>query len=147
MTTKPGQKPEPGEVFHFLVTGLTHPTFRHGAMLHVVSRRGDQVTITDRLLEAIADRNGESWLDLLHDPAEQVAKFGRKVIAPGPTPEDMVTTVVGSPEHETASRKARADAWKIEDPQKRRAALHDVDKRFGPPPLTSLTLTTYGSGQ
>ena len=146
MTTNNGDKPQVGEVFHFLATGLTRPTFRHGVLFHEVSRRGDQDVITDRLIEASTDRNGACWLDLLHDAAGQVAKFGREVIAPGPTPESMSRTVPGTAEHDTAARKAREDAWKIKDPRMRGEALREVHEGYGPPPSTSQTLTTYGSG-
>lgn len=147
MTGTKGSKPQVGEVFHFLAAGFTRPTLRRGVLLHEVSRRGDQDVITDQLIQAGTDRNGACWLDLLHDPAGQVAKFGREVIAPGPTPEGMSRTVPGSAEHDTAARRAREDAWKIKDPVKRGATLRELHKRFGPPPPTSQTLTTYGRGQ
>lgn len=131
MTGTNSSKPQVGEVFHFLAAGLTRPTLRRGVVLHEVSRRGDQDVITDQLIEAGTDRNGACWLNLLHDPAGQVAKFGREVIAPGPTPEGMSRTVPGSAEHDTAARKAREDAWKIEDPRMRGEALREVHKGTG----------------
>ena len=82
--------PVAGETVHLLVTGLTFPHERSGVIYHEVSRRGQELVLSERIIEACRDRVGASWLDLLHDPAAQVKRFGREVISPGPAPEGML---------------------------------------------------------
>ena len=135
--------PLAGETLHFLVTGLTHPRERSGVLYHEVCRRGQELVLSERIIEACRDRVGTSWLDLLHDPAAQVKRFGRELIAPGPAPEGTLPEV-GSAEFEDASREAYSLAAAIKDDGQRRAALAQVEQRFGPRPPTSRTVAHYG---
>lgn len=58
------------------------------------------------------DKNGDSWLDLLHDPAGQYRRWGRQMFAPGPWPGaswEEAGTFLTDPE-EIAAAKAGAEA-------------------------------------
>lgn len=139
----PTAPPTPGDVLHFLVDGLTHPRLNSGQVHHGVSRRGSDLVLTDRVIEATRDRNGDTWLDLLHDEAGQIAKFGRVVMAAGPAPAEMLPER-GSVEFEELYREAYSAAVGIENGAERRQALDAVSARFGPRGATSRTLAHYG---
>lgn len=146
MTTKIASTPEVGEQFHFLRTGTMFHTRVHGIPISRIANRGDQVTVTEELLELNRDRLGQlaPWLALAHDRQAQINKFGYEAVAPGPWPDLLAKTLPGTPEHDEAREEARRIAWTIEDEGRRREALDAVETEFGPASVTSKVLATFG---
>jgi hypothetical protein len=62
---------------HFLHDGLTS--------LGKVFTRGDELELTDEVLEETTDTKGHSWTSLTED--EQAERFGKVYFADGPFPE------------------------------------------------------------
>lgn len=139
------RSPEPGDRISFLVHGLSHHRVISGMHTGVVSRRGDELTVTTDLLDANRDRNGDlpAWLRLLHDPEGQVRHFGQQVVSDSAWDKSLLLTLPGEPEHEDARREAIRTANLIEDKADRKAALRDVEAMFGPAPSTSRTNALY----
>jgi hypothetical protein len=130
MTIKP---PIPGEQAHWIVTGQTYATGESAGTRGAVSQRGATFTITDALIQANTSRINESWVNLLHDEEGQVAKWGRRVFAPGPASADMDAYTVGSVEESFAREDARRVAQAIPDAGLRQRALKAVTEKFGIP--------------
>lgn len=133
-----------GDVVHALVSGFTFP----GSLELTggrVTRRGEDITITDDMLEAAKDRRGASFWDLVDDPDGQVARWGHEVFRRGSAPDDMETWTPGSPEHQLARERARQDAWTLPDPRERAAALQEVQRRYGALPDETVILTRGGA--
>lgn len=139
--------PEVGQTFHFLVSGVTHPSPKSANHFHEVSHRGDEITITQHLLDASRNRLGDlpPWLALLHDPQAQCDVLGHVVTAPGPWPAGVLKTTPGTVEHREARRKAIARAQAIPDEQAREDALAEIVEAYGRGSKSSRTLATYGS--
>lgn len=123
--------PKPGDQFHAVTTGITVATSTSLLGASTVLTRGQTVTLTADMIEASRDRNGDSWLDLLHDDLAQIARWGEVRIAPGPAPADMAPWLPGSPEEDAAREQARRAAYALVDDAERRLALARVDERFG----------------
>ena len=132
------------ETLHFLATGLSYLRTDHGPALGVVSTRGEELVLTPQVIDANSDRNGTCVFDLLHNPEAQVARFGREFFAPGPAPADMLRTEPGTAEHEVARARERHAASHLADPKDRADALREIAERYGEPPTSSRTLSTYG---
>lgn len=137
--------PEPGQVIHFLHSGLTYHRIHKGQFTAFVSRRGDELTITEELLDANRDRHGvlAPWLGLLHNPEAQMHRWERIVVAVGPFPSDLLRTEPGDPDHDDARRAAVRDAKQIKDKVEQRAALQAIEKTYGPAQSTSKSLAAY----
>ena len=151
--TKP-KPPVPGDSIHFLVDGFTFPLDSGLMAQSHVSRRGETAVITQKLIDASRDRDGNSWLDLLHDELGQIERWGQVRFAPGAAPADMSPWLPGTPEADAAREQERRAAWAILDDGERHRTLAEIDARFGRP-LTSRTLnsapqrdlTTPGQGR
>ena len=143
MTANTNQLAKVGDIFHFAIDGVTYARSKSLGD-GVVSHRGDEVTITESLLEASRDRNGDSWLHLLHDPDTQVRRWGRLAFAPGPFPTNEVSAEPGTVARELAREKARQAAVAITDRAARTQAMQQVQAVYGGPRPTSQTLATYG---
>ncbi len=117
--------PRPGDLVHFLVH--TNIVTAHGPL---IVKPGTTVTLTGSIIELSKDRNGQSWLDLVDDPAAQLRQHGRVRIARGPAPTDLLPSP-GSTEHDDMHLLAHDAAWRISDPQARAEALAQVHERFG----------------
>lgn len=115
----------PGDLVHFLVH--TNIATAHGS---VIIRPGTELTLTGSIIQLSKDRNGESWLDLVDDPAAQVRQHGRVRFGRGPAPADLLPDP-GTPEHDDQHLLAHDAAWRITDPQARAEALAQVHERFG----------------
>lgn len=122
----------PGDTIHFLIDGLSFPRDSRYVSSGVVSRRGLVAVVTDRLLEANKDRNGDCWLDLIDDSEAQQKRWGQVAFARGPWPKDLETLVPGSPEFREAREEARKEAWAASTEREREANLAAVEARFGP---------------
>lgn len=129
--------PQPGETIHCLETGLTISTGGGWVAGGAVLNRGQNLTVTAALLEANRDAAGNyNGPGLAHDPEAQQRVHGRLLFAPGPAPKDMV------PERDTptwreAREQARLEAWAQPSAEAQRAALAEVERRFGPPVSTA----------
>ncbi|CAI9386534.1 hypothetical protein [Microbacterium sp. T2.11-28] len=142
--------PVPGDRFHCLVTGtmIGSGSKSFGASSHVLTR-GQVVTVTADLLEGARDRFGNltGWPTWLHDEAEQVRRFGRALLAPGPAPEGLQRWTYGDAEWQDARARARAAAWAETDPDERSAKLAELERVYGPAALTSQTTAIYKRGE
>jgi hypothetical protein len=133
--------PTPGDSIHFLVDGFTFALDTGLMAQSHVSRRGETAVLTQKLIDASRDRDGHSWLDLLHDELAQIERWGQVRFAPGAAPADIAPWLPGSVEAEQAREQARRAAFAILDDTERRRALADIDARFGRP-STSRTLNS-----
>ncbi len=143
--TSTAKLPEPGETFHFLSSGLTYHSKADGIHRATVAKRGDEVDVTPDLIEANTDRNGvlAPWLGLLHDPEAQERRWDRVIVAPGPFPAHLLTTVPGELEHDEARRAAVREANALPDKASRKQALRQVEETYGPSRPTSRTNAVY----
>jgi hypothetical protein len=133
-----------GETMHFLATGLTYLRIEGGPALGAVSKRGEELFISQDMLDANTDRAGECVFKLLHDPEGQMARFGRVMFAPGPAPADLLLTEPGTVDHEQARARERQAAYRIADQTSRNEALRTIAERYGAAPTTSRTMATFG---
>ena len=142
----------PGERVTVLLDGLSIATGA-GALggAGMTLTRGQTFVVTDALIEASRDRNGDlGWPKLVHDEAAQLAFWGRRMLAPAPPPgflaraaedvvEDLTVPEYGTPDWAEARETARKAAWNVEAPRERALARAAVERRFGAAPLTSST--------
>jgi len=71
-----------------------------------VLARGDQFELTPEFLELTKDGYGEtSWPEIVSDPAEQVRRWHKVMLAPGKTPLEMLEEIEAA-----RLSKARAEA-------------------------------------
>jgi hypothetical protein len=133
--TNETDEPTVGETFHFLRSGFGYHAVVDRLHVSLVSRRGDEVTITAEFLDANRDRYGHlpPLLLLLHDPASQVRRWGHQILAAGPKPDDLLRTVPGELDHEESRRAAMREAKAIAGLDERAAAVASVQHRWGPP--------------
>lgn len=134
--------PMPGEVAHWLRTGVTHMQ-DHRETSGAVSVRGEEFIVTEAMIEANRDGAGKSFLDLLHDQEGQRATYGRALVGPGPWDPAMERTEPGTREHDDARREALDAVRQIPDKEERATATKRVAERFGPSGVTSKTLANY----
>ncbi|MDD7929884.1 hypothetical protein [Microbacterium thalli] len=138
-SSAPLRLPRAGEQVHALVTGTTLAT--GGPYGGTVLTRGQTFTITDAMLELSKNRFGQySGVALVHDPEAQIEKYGEVRFAPGPAPADLDPWTYGSAEWRVAREQARREAWALPTEDARRAALAEVQRRFGAAPDTATTL-------
>lgn len=138
MTEKKKTADENGLTIHIFRTGLTYP--RAGGEFgghSEVGRRGQVIDLTPQDVEASRDRAGNSLWSL--SPQEQRDRWGEQRFGIGPWPDGEDVFVRGSVEWAEAREAARREAWQAPASQ-RRAALADVEEKFGPAPVTSKTL-------
>lgn len=120
---------KPGDQFHVLNSVVIAYSDFHEASC----RRGQTVTVTDAMLDQSKDRNGDSWLDLVDDEAAQIARYGHRLIARGPCPEDVLwwngpnDTASPGLARELALEQARL----ISDPADRDAKIREVNATYG----------------
>lgn len=139
--TAPIKLPTPGETVHCLVSGTTIATGGHygGAVL----QRGQNLTITQAMLEASRDRHGRySGPALAYDELTQYERYGDVLFRPGPAPLDLESWKYGDADWAAAREQARAEAHALPTADARAAALRAVIERFGAPPVTSTTLNS-----
>lgn len=124
MTTK--------KIFHARSTGMTLPDIARADGTSTGGRillQWEEFEVTDALLDATRDRDGNSWL--LMDAGEQTRRWGSVKFQEGRAPEGM--TVGADDEYFQYKRglAAREHAQAISDPIERRAALTEVNREFG----------------
>lgn len=134
-----------GELMHFTATGITYiPRDSSAFPMGEISKRGDELLLTDEIIEANTDRLGRCFFADLHSTEDQIAKYGRVVMARGPRPDGMLSTEPGTIDHELARARERRDAYAIPQPEIRKATLDSIKERYGDGPKTSRTLNTLG---
>lgn len=136
MSTAKNLPVAPGDEIHFLESGFTFSS-SDNISSGIVARRGMTVTITDDLIRASLDRNGDSWLQRVGDPNE--TRF-----ASGPFPSDLAVLVPGSNEHERERERRRQVAWALPDEVDRAKALKAVQSEFGGPPSKQVSAEYRG---
>ena len=140
MTTTKTAKLQPGDVIHFVRSGLLFRTSTSINVASEVSQRGAELVITPEILAAGPDRNGKhSIWDLVDDGAGQTARWGTPGFARGPAPDNLTSYTPGTTEAEVAFSERRTAAWAVADPQERTEALAALKEEFGNP-TTSRTI-------
>lgn len=76
--------------FHCLTDGLSIPNEQGKSY---VTYRGQTFTITEKMISASLDRNGNSFLDLISSPELQLARWGELKLAVGPCPFEVKPTL------------------------------------------------------
>jgi len=136
MTTTKNLPVAPGDQIHFLESGFTFSS-SDNISSGIVALRGMTVTITDELIRASRDRNGDSWLQRLVDPNE--TRF-----AMGPFPSNQPVFKPGSNEFERERERRRQAAWAVADEGDRAKALKAVQAEFGAPGPTQVSVEFRG---
>jgi hypothetical protein len=130
---------------HFLATINVHTRPDSYASSRLFNY-GDELLMTPEIVEANRDRLGRRpLLDLLHDEGEQVRRFGRRVIAPGPWPEGLSRIQPGSHQWDDAREDALAAASLLPTEEERKVAREQARAVWGmPDSAKSRTIATYG---
>lgn len=130
MSTDTRRQPVAGEQVHFLISGMTYRV-RDDFAAGQVSHKAQTVTLTDPLIEAARGRDGIGFWDLAYDAEEQVRRYHRQVIAPGPAPDHLVPWEPGSIEEKDAEeRERRHIETTVADGPEKTAALARHRQRF-----------------
>lgn len=136
MTTN--KKPVAGDTVHFRASMTVALGGSDGRVFH----RGEELVLTDQIIEDAKGRDGTSWIDVAGDPQAQVTRWGKQIVGVGPVPDGIDFYNGG----DTASRdiariRARDAAAAISDPVQRQAAWEAVRDEFGTP-ATSWSVTS-----
>lgn len=135
-----------GDVVHATATGMHLPrtTSLWGGVPALALTRGDRIVVTEDMVAADVDRNGNpGWTALVHDPDRQIARWGRVHLAPGEPPAGMQPWEYGSAEWSEQREIARKAAWSETDPNRCAEALQRVKEVYGAPPTTSTVHAVY----
>lgn len=135
-----------GDVVHATATGMHLPrtTSLWGGVPALALTRGDRIVVTEEMVAADVDRNGNpGWTALVHDPDRQLARWGRVHLAPGEPPAGMMPWEYGDSEWSEQREIARKAAWAETDPKRRAEALQRVKEVYGAPPITSTVHAVY----
>lgn len=143
MTTTHPAPLVPGDQLHFLRSGFLFRS-SEGSYGGETSARAQTITVTATLLELAKDRNGNSWIDLVHDEKAQTARWGQPMFRSGPAPDDLTLWQPGTAEEDVAREAARHTVNALPYGTTRDAALKDIVATFGRP-STSKTLNAYGA--
>jgi hypothetical protein len=129
-------------IVHFL--GDLSVTLSRSAVGHArVMEYGDQLELTDEIIQASRDRNGNSWLVDWLNSGEDEHRRGDKVIARrGPWPAGTCRLRPGSFAWHAARDQAVRETFEITDPVLRAQHRRDLDAYYGRPPATSRTHMT-----
>lgn len=142
MTTTHPAPLVPGDQLHFLKSGFLFRS-SEGSFGGETSARAQTITVTTTLLELAKDRNGNSWIDLVHDEQAQITRWGQPMFRSGPAPADLSPWQPGTAEEDMARDAARTAAHALPFGATRDAALKGIVATFGRP-STSKTLNVYG---
>lgn len=130
---------------HFPGKSLTLHTKPNSTAGARVFSYGDELTLTEQLIQANTGRDGRcALLDMLDDEEAQVAALGRVAIRRGPWPEGVSRLEPGSSAWTDAREAERKRIHREygDGPDKQRA-LDAMSERFGPL-ATSKTLRSVG---
>jgi len=136
----------PGSEFHCLRNGLAL-TVGSGETTNAISlTRGMVVVLTDAMIAANTDRNGDTWLSLIDDPDGQIEKWSEVYLAPGRPGASFFPWIRGSVEAELERGRQLDAAHKIADENERSQAIAAIHARFGKV-RTSRTIAQYQGGR
>lgn len=120
---------KPGDQFHILAAITIPYSNNHSAVV----QRGQTVTVTAEMIDLTTDRTGHTWLSLVDDEPGQIARWGHRLIAPGPAPESVVWW--NSPSDTASVGVARSieleEARAHADPAERRERVAAVNAKYG----------------
>lgn len=120
---------EPFEVHFF--SAMTIPA---SDMNGLMVRYGQTITVTPSIHFFSQDRNGNSWLDLIDDPAAQVSRYGKVRFARGPWPADLSPLEPGTAEESFAIADAWQEMWNLPTEEERSTRRAELRKIYGAPP-------------
>ncbi|MFJ2542797.1 hypothetical protein [Microbacterium sp. NPDC087589] len=133
----------PGDTFHCLTSGATIPTGQGFLSASHISKAGQNVIVTQAMIDASYSSSGASWMALIDDPEGQRARWREERFRLGPAPADAPTWgAVGDADWREAREQARREAWAQPTLQARAEALAAVNARFGPAAPTSTIIST-----
>lgn len=133
----------PADTFHCLTTGATIATGQGLLSTAHITKAGENIIVTQNMIDASYSASGRSWMALIGDDAAQLAKWGEVRFRLGRAPEDVQTwTQYGDSDWREQREQARQAAWAEPNPDRRAAALRAVHQKFGAAPTTSVTLNT-----
>ena len=89
--------PEPGSQFHFEKSGFIYVTGKGSRVFSEISRRGQELEVTQDMIDASLDRNGRTWLQYIADEQAQLDRWGSVIMRPGAAPTNADGTPVLSP--------------------------------------------------
>ncbi|MBT2485636.1 MULTISPECIES: hypothetical protein [unclassified Microbacterium] len=133
----------PADTFHALKTGVTISVGNGFMSTAHITKAGENIIVTQNMIDASRDTFGNSWMSLLGDDAAQIERWGEVRFRLGRAPEGTPTWgAVGDSDWREQREDARKAAWAEADPERRAAALQTVHERFGPAPLTSTIISS-----
>ncbi|WP_295832932.1 hypothetical protein [uncultured Microbacterium sp.] len=132
------KKPVAGDVVHFRASMTVALGGSDGKVFH----RGEELVLTEQIIEDSKGRDGSSWIDIAGDAQAQVQRYGKQIVGLGPVPEDIdfYNTPGDRASRDIARIRARDAAAAISDPVQRQAAWEAVRAEFGTP-ATSWSLS------
>lgn len=136
MTSK--NTPAAGDVVHFRASMTVALGGSDGKVFH----RGEELVLTEQIIEDAKGRDGTSWIDVAGDPQAQVTRWGKQIVGIGPIPEGIDFYNGGdSASRDIARIRARDAALAITDPVQRAEAWEAVRDEFGTP-VTSWSVSS-----
>ncbi len=129
-----------GITVHAVRAVTVHTSTSLGAIARVLTY-GDEMVLTDEIIEANRDRLGRcALLERLDDPAGPLRR--------GPWPEGLDRMEPGSPAWDNARAAALQAAALLPEPDQQRAAAARVREKYGSTSgARSRTLAQYGPGR
>lgn len=135
--------PAAGTTVHVLVSGVTVHVGEQMLSSGRVLTRGQNVVITDSMIERTRNRLGQlGGIALAADENEQLRRWGVVKFRVGEAPADLKSWLPGSTEWVQAREEARRAAWARPTDAERAYALAEVQREFGDAPTTSATLNS-----
>ncbi|WP_431072104.1 hypothetical protein [Microbacterium phyllosphaerae] len=123
----------PGDTFHAVLGGCTISTGAGFMASAHITRAGENIIVTQKMIDASFSASGRSWMALLGDDGAQVERWGAVRFRLGQAPADAPTwNNHGDVEWTRARKAAKAEAWAHPTAEARAAALAAVNERFGP---------------
>lgn len=138
---------QPGDVIHAVQSGLKLDETTGPMSRSIELHRGREIELNEQLIDASRDRLGNTFLDLVHYPEEQVRRWGQVKLAFGPRPIDFRDIEPGTTEAEIARENDREMVKTMTaDPRERQMMFKAIDEEFGRP-VTSQTVGEYDGGR
>lgn len=122
--------PKAGDVIHTLGSITVAYFDYHSAAVS----RGQNITLTDQIIELSKDRAGDSWLSIVDDEEAQIARWGSRLVAPGPCPPEVAWwNAPGDTASPALAREQELEAARfISHPQDRDQKIREINSKYGP---------------
>lgn len=128
-------------VIHFVDSLLLHLSAHSVLGRTRVMKYGDEIELTDEVIEANRDRHGRSWIDdWLNTGDEEYHRGGKVVARRGPWPAGTCRLSPGSFEWYEARGQAVKQTFLIEDQAARAEARREVESFYGSLPSSGQTM-------